>query len=93
MNTNLLGLGGVWKAFKATGSGKFTGPTWVVKRYLENAKKGILGLGQSLEEQTKRELQTHYFVQNSTTWLREELIVQDNEILFGETFYYKKIFV
>lgn len=45
-----FGTGGVWKAFKATGSGKFTGPTWVVKRYLENAKKDILGLGQSLEE-------------------------------------------
>ena len=34
-----------------------------------------------------------YFARNFTANLKEELIVQDNEILFGQTFYYKKIFM
>ena len=34
-----FGTGGFRKAFKASGSGEFKGSTWVVKRYLENAKR------------------------------------------------------
>ena len=88
-----FGTGGFRKAFKASGSGEFKGSTWVVKRYLENAKKDILELGQSLEEHTKKVVQMHYLARNFTAKLKEELVAQDNEILFGETFYYKKIFM
>ena len=49
-----FGTGGFRKAFKATGSGEFKGSTWVVKQYLENIKRDILELGQSLEEHTKK---------------------------------------
>ena len=88
-----FGIGGFRKAFKASGSGEFKGSTWVVKRYLENAKKDILELGQSLEEHTKKVVQMHYLARNFTAKLKEELVAQDNEILFGETFSYKKIFM
>ena len=88
-----FGAGGFRKAFKASGSGEFKGSTWVVKRYLENAKKDIVELGQSLEEHTKKVVQMHYLARNFTAKLKEELVLQDNELLFGETFYYKKIFM
>ena len=88
-----MGLGGFRKAFKASGSGELKGSTWVVKRYLEHAKKDIVELGQSLEEHTKKVVQMHYLARNFTAKLKEELVLQDNELLFGETFYYKKIFM
>ena len=77
-----FGTGDFQKAFKASGSGEYKGSTWVVKRYLENAKKDILELGQSLEEHTKKVVQMHYLARNFTAKLKEELVAQDNEILF-----------
>ena len=50
-------------------------------------------MGQSLEEHTKKVVQMHYLVRNFTAKLKEELVAQDNEVLFGETFSYKKIFM
>ena len=50
-------------------------------------------MGQSLEEHTKKVVQMHYLAQNFTAKLKEELVAQDNEVLFGETFSYKKIFM
>ena len=57
-----LRTSGFRKVFKATGSGEFKGSTWVVKRCLGNGKKDILGLGQSLEEHTKKVVQMDYLV-------------------------------
>ena len=35
----------------------------------------------------------HYLARNFTPKLKEELVAQDNELFFGETFYYNKIFM
>ena len=50
-------------------------------------------MGQSLEEHTKKVVQMHYLARNFPAKLKEQLVLQDNELLFGVTFYYKKIFM
>ena len=76
-----FGTGGFRKVFKASGTGEFKGSTWVVKRYLENAKKDILELGQSLEDHTKKVVQMHYLARNFTAKLKEELVAQRDLLL------------
>ena len=89
-----FGTGGFRKAFKATSNDRgFQGSTWVVKRYLEKASEDIIAIGQTLEEHTKRVVQMHYLARNFAAKLKEELIASDNEILFGETMSYKKIYM
>lgn len=56
-------------------------------------KKDILGLGHSLEEQTIISSADALLCPKFHRKPKKELIVQDNEILFGQTFYYKKIFM
>ena len=89
-----LGTGGFRKAFKATSNDRgFQGSTWVVKRDLEKASEDIIAIGQTLEEHTKKVVQMHYLARNFAAKLKEELIASDNEILFGETISYKKIYM
>ena len=65
----------------------------MVKRYLEKASEDIIVIGQTLEEHTKKVVQMHYLARNFAAKLKEELIASDNEILFGETMSYKKIYM
>ena len=89
-----FGTGGFRKAFKATSNDRgFNGSTWVVKKYLKKAADDILTIGQTIEEQTKKVVQMHYLARNFAAKLKEELLASDNEILFGETMSYKKIFM
>ena len=89
-----FGTGGFRKAFKATSKDRgFNGSTWVVKRYLEKAAVDIVAIGQTLEEHTKKVVQMHYLARNFAAKLKEELLASDNEILFGETMSYKKIYM
>ena len=53
----------------------------------------IITIGQTIEEQTKKVVQMHYLARNFAAKLKEELLASDNEILFGETMSYKKIFM
>ena len=89
-----FGTGGFRKAFKATSNDRgFNGSTWVVKKYLKKAADDIITIGQTIEEQTKKVVQMHYLARNFAAKLKEELLASDNEILFGETMSYKKIFM
>ena len=65
----------------------------MVKRYLEKASEDIIAIGQTLQEHTKRVVQMHYLARNFAAKLKDELIASDNEILFGETMSYKKIYM
>ena len=64
-----------------------------MERYLEKAAVDILAIGQTLEEHTKKVVQMHYLARNFAAKLKEELLASDNEILFGETMSYKKIYM
>lgn len=89
-----FGTGGFRKAFEATSNDRgIQGSTWVVKRYLEKASEDIIAIGQTLDEHTKKVVQMHYLAQNFAAKLKDELIASDNEILFGETMSYKKIYM
>ncbi len=60
-----LGSGGFRTAYKATSNHPaFLGSTWVVKRYLTDAKACISETGQTLEEHNMKAVQMHLLARN-----------------------------
>lgn len=98
IENKVLGEGGFRKAFKASSSTRgFAAQTWVVKRFLEDVVKDIVGdLGQSMEDHTKKVIQMHHLSKNFADQLAKIVKEQNVGEKFGpllqfETVYFGKM--
>ena len=85
--------GGFRKAYKATSiTPGFSDTIWVIKRYLPEALNTIQTVGQTVEEHTKKAIQTHLLAKNFAEMLAKE-VSQRGIVSFGKTLKYNKIYL
>ena len=85
--------GGFRKAYKATSiTQRFSDTTWVIKCYLPDALNTIQTVGQTVEEHTKKAIQTHLLAKNFAEMLEKE-VSQQGITSFGETLKYNKVYL
>ena len=85
--------GGFRKAYKATSiTPGFCDTKWVIKRYLPEALETIQTVGQTVEEHTKKAIQTHLLAKNFAEMLDKE-VSQWGIAGFGRTLRYNKIYL
>eukprot|EP00794_Sanderia_malayensis_P021037 gene21037-23092_t len=81
------------KAFKGKSiTPGFCNTTWVVKRYLPEALNTNKTVGQTVEEHTKKAIQTHLLAKNFAQMLDKEVLQRDIAD-FCKTLMYNKIFL
>eukprot|EP00794_Sanderia_malayensis_P021040 gene21040-23095_t len=88
-----LSSDGFRKAFKGKSiTPGFCNTIWVVKRYLPEALNTNKKVGQTVEEHTKKAIQTHLLAKNFAQVLDKEVLQRDIAD-FGKTLMYNKIFL
>ena len=88
-----FGTGGFRNAFKAKCLTPGFSQQWVIKRYLESAKKSILDqMGITLEDHTKRAVQMHLLSNNFCEQLANKVKEEGKAEHFGQFLRYNKIY-
>ena len=82
--------GGFRNAYKATTNHpQFKGPTWVIKRYLPSAVKGINDIGQTVQQHTQKVVQMHLLARNFASQLEQKIVEKQGECVTVEEFRWK----
>lgn len=90
--TTPIGTGGFRTAYRATSTHpQYSETTWVIKKYLEQAKQDILELHPTIEAHTKRAVQMH-LVAKCLTEKFNEAVKSQNLVDFGKSFKYLDVF-
>ena len=85
--------GGFPKEIKAiTKHPQFKGTTWVIKRYLPDAVKGINDIGQTVQEHTQKVVQMHLLARNFACQLEQKIVEKHAVDAFGKVSRYRKIY-
>ena len=83
--------GGFRNAYKATTKHpQFKGTTWVIKRYLPDALKGINDIGQTVH--TQKVVQMHLLARNFACMLEQKIVEKHAIDAFGKVPRYRKIY-
>ena len=85
--------GGFRNAYKATTKHpQFKGTTWVIKRYLPDALKGINDIGQTVQQHTQKVVQMHLLARNFACQLEQKIVEKHAIDAFGKVPRYRKIY-
>ena len=85
--------GGFRNAYKATTKHpQFKGTTWVIKRYLPDAVKGINDIGQTVQQHTQKVVQVHLLARNFACQLEQKIVEKHAIDAFGKVPRYRKIY-
>ena len=94
ISKDLLGQGGFRKAYRAkSNTQQFSNAEWVVKKYKTIVLKEIEAINQTVEQHTRKVVQTYHLARNFAAQFTQLVLDQDLRDLFGETFSYKTIYL